>query len=511
MLHRVVRDHLDAFLDHAAESYEAPLPRYVREELRGYLRCGLHEHGFLRARCETCGHDLLIAFSCKSRGLCPSCAGRRMSNTAAHLVDRVIPAVPVRQWVLSLPMDVRAQAAFDAAFLTAAVRVFADVLRRRHRAWASGIGLDATEFAAITFVQRFGSSLNLNVHLHVVVVDGVFSRDASAALQFTQAPTPSPSDMAAMVQAIARRINRRVEKTKSVEPPPEGALARCAQLALFRGDVRRVADAPEASETARSEPEEPAATGAAVDCDGYNLEASVRIGANDDFGREHLLRYCARPPLALGRMSLLPTGKIAYRIKKLRGGKAKVRILTPLELLARLAAIIPPPRHPLVRFHGAFAPRSSWRRDVVPKPPSKDAQSKHPTHRPRSQNTDDDQPTRSRPRPLRSPTNSALVPQTEPLSSNVIAVHHWERLHAGALLATSPRLDWAQLLRRTFDVDALECPKCAGRIRVLNIVDDNATAKAILDELGIPAAPRPRARDPSLPFIADSEVYYDAP
>lgn len=266
------------------------------------------------------------------------------------------------------------------------------------------------------------------------------------------------------------------------------------------------------ADTAGSEPDEPAATGVAVDCEGYNLEASVRIAANDDFGREHLLRYCARPPLALSRMSLLPTGKIAYRIKKLRGGKAKVRILTPLELLARLAALIPPPRHPLVRFHGAFAPRSSWRRDVVPKPRSKDEHTRS-KHRPRSQDAEAfaDEPAPTRQRSPRSTSNSALVPHTEPLSPNVIAVHHWERLHAGALLAASPRLDWAQLLRRTFDVDALECPKCAGRIRVVNIVDDKATAKAILDELGIAAAPRPRARDPSLPFTADSEVYYDAP
>jgi len=55
------------FLQYAADSYDAPLPKYVRDELRGYLRCGLFEHGFLRARCEACGYDLLVAFSCKAR------------------------------------------------------------------------------------------------------------------------------------------------------------------------------------------------------------------------------------------------------------------------------------------------------------------------------------------------------------------------------------------------------------------------------------------------------------
>src|SRR5512142_967869 len=146
-LHRVVRAHLETFIAHARETYDAPLPKYVRDELRAYLRCGIFEHGFTRARCDTCGHDVLVAFSCKARGLCPSCAGRRMANTAAHVVDRIIPCVPVRQWVLSLPFDVRARAAFDARFLTEVIRAFASALRDRHRKWARSIALDDAELA----------------------------------------------------------------------------------------------------------------------------------------------------------------------------------------------------------------------------------------------------------------------------------------------------------------------------------------------------------------------------
>ena len=85
-----------------------------------------------------------------------------------------------------------------------------------------------------------------------------------------------------------------------------------------------------------------------------HLEATVRIAADDDFGREHLLRYGARPPMSLARLVELPNGKLGYRIKQLRNGRSKLRVMTPLELLARLAALIPPPRHPLVRFHGAL-------------------------------------------------------------------------------------------------------------------------------------------------------------
>jgi hypothetical protein len=137
----VVRTHLETFLAHARETYEAPLPRYVEDELRGYLRCGVFAHGFVRAHCDACGHDLLVAFSCLGRGVCPSCAGRRMASVAARLVDRVLPAVPVRQWVLSLPFELRALAAFRADVLAALVRIFVEAVDRRHRAWAKRVGI----------------------------------------------------------------------------------------------------------------------------------------------------------------------------------------------------------------------------------------------------------------------------------------------------------------------------------------------------------------------------------
>jgi Transposase zinc-binding domain len=88
-----------SFLAHARENYDGGLPRYVEQELRSFLKCGVFSEGFTRARCDACGHDLLVAFSCHGRSICPSCCGRRMANGAAHLVDRVLPDVPVRQYV----------------------------------------------------------------------------------------------------------------------------------------------------------------------------------------------------------------------------------------------------------------------------------------------------------------------------------------------------------------------------------------------------------------------------
>ncbi|NBX29629.1 hypothetical protein EBR04_04135 [bacterium] len=65
------------------EASERPVPRYVEEELRGYLECGILCFGFGRALCTGCGQGFVIAFSCKGRGVCPSCNGRHMAQTAA--------------------------------------------------------------------------------------------------------------------------------------------------------------------------------------------------------------------------------------------------------------------------------------------------------------------------------------------------------------------------------------------------------------------------------------------
>jgi hypothetical protein len=83
------------------------VPAYVEREFRRYLECGIFAHGFARAKCPGCGYDVLVALSCKGRGLCPSCNDRRVAETAAHLVDHVIPPLPVRQWVLSVPKRLR--------------------------------------------------------------------------------------------------------------------------------------------------------------------------------------------------------------------------------------------------------------------------------------------------------------------------------------------------------------------------------------------------------------------
>ncbi|WP_437905481.1 transposase [Sorangium sp. So ce327] len=92
-----------------------------------------------------------------------------------------------------------------------------------------------------------------------------------------------------------------------------------------------------------------------------------RIAADDDQGRERLVRHCTRLAFALARIELLPDGRIVYLLKTPRRGRTH-RVTCAMEFMARHAAWIPPPKIPLVTYHGVFGPRSSLRSAVTPKP-----------------------------------------------------------------------------------------------------------------------------------------------
>jgi hypothetical protein len=520
VLYAVVREHLETFLAHARETYDAPLPLYVEQELRGYLRCGVFAHGFVRAHCDSCGHDLLVAFSCKARAVCPSCAGRRMANTAAHLVDRVLPAVPVRQWVLSLPFELRRLAAFRAGVLSALCRIFHESVFARYAAWAESEDLGRAPTGAVTHVQRFGSSVNLHVHFHSMVLDGVFSRDERGRAVFHPAPAPTRRELALVLERVHERAATWLQRRgllgstgeSSQESPQQTSLDACAITAMQRGTVGALRDEPDGEHDVGGDASLEPADQEAVDHRGFNVHAGVRMAGDDDLGRERLMRYGARPPLALERLRRLPGGRIAYRIKKLRDGRAKHRIMTPLEFLARLAAIVPPPRFPLVRYAGVLGPRSPWRRDVTPSP-RQEVKACPPAS--------DDEPRGGVAKERRSPAPPATTPAAQSvvasvpiptasinatlLSPNVLSVQHWSRLLGGSLYAATRRVDWASLLRRCFDVDVLACTTCGGRLRVLGEVTDASVVKLVLDALGLPSdAPRvARARDPTDLFDDD--------
>src|ERR671924_1093630 len=177
VLYTVIAEHLETFLASLNDDPNATgLPLYVEREFYDYLRCGILAHGFLRLGCDTCKHELLVPFSCKRRGFCPSCAGRRMAQMAAHLVEQVIPWVPTRQWVVSVPVPLRYWMAASQD-LTATVHTIIRTTIGQYyvnQAVTHGVARQKAHPGSVTFIQRFGSAINLNLHFHVIFLEGVY-------------------------------------------------------------------------------------------------------------------------------------------------------------------------------------------------------------------------------------------------------------------------------------------------------------------------------------------------
>jgi hypothetical protein len=250
----------------------------------------------------------------------------------------------------------------------------------------------------------------------------------------------------------------------------------------------------------------------------FNLHASVHLAAHDDLGRERLCRYLARPAFSLARFGVRRDGLVVYRVKKAGRGRVKQRVMTPLECLGRLAAMVPPPRYPLLRLHGVLGPRHAWRARVVPHPPeshagcTKWARKKNKKEACGESAAGVEQGGVAVPRAELLPPSAlsgtgeaalALVPRAEavPTSTllatgeasrvapNILSIAHWERLLGGELYAPLSRLDWATLLRRTFDVDVKSCRACGGRMTVRAVVTDPASIAKLLRALRRPREP----------------------
>ena len=158
VLHQVIAEHLEPFLRTVAEAGDgAGLPQFVEREFRDFLLCGVYEAGVARFQCEGCGLDHLLPFSCKGRAWCPSCGGRRLTERAAHLVDAVLPWVPVRQSVLTLPYRLRYQLAWNHGLSRAVLRVYTRALLDVYRRDARTRGIVGGQTGIVTALQRAGA------------------------------------------------------------------------------------------------------------------------------------------------------------------------------------------------------------------------------------------------------------------------------------------------------------------------------------------------------------------
>jgi len=450
---------------------EKRIPKHVTEEFEAFLKCGILAHGFLRLKCEDCKHEKLVAFSCKKRGFCSSCGGRRMAESAAHLLDEVFPKVGVRQWVLSFPMPVRFILAknpkIQARVLTIVHRAITTYIRKK----AKQKGFRATlQPGAVTLIQRFGGSLNLNVHYHMLFLEGGYYETIQGPKYWWVNP-PTDNDIGDMVAILAKRVIRFLKKKGYFQDEIDAALpdgdmtqeellpelqAASVQSRIAMGErrgqrVRRLG----ALESRDYQPQlkgSLCATSA-----GFSLHAEVYCAPWEREKLEKLCRYIARPAIAEDRLKLSPSGEIVLRLKTKYSDGTSHLLFSGLEFVEKLAALIPPPRIHLTRFFGCLAPHAKIRSQIVPK-----------KEEPNTENTQ--------------VTNASN--ENAPKKKR--------------------RMGWAELLARVFAIDMKSCPKCSGELKIVAAIVEVTAIRKILGHLGLPDKPpdiSPARLSPQISFI----------
>jgi hypothetical protein len=375
LLYQVLAENLETFLDRC-QSAEHELPRYVEKELREYLTCGVLGNGFVRLKCSGCGkEERPLAFSCKGRGFCPSCTGRRMADTAARLVDNVFPKnVPVRQWVLSLPLEIRYRLAYDGKLLSDVLAVFLRVVRGWYCRQAKAAGYKDVRAGSVTSCQRFGGAININPHFHVLELDGVYANEEGKATPvFVPAAELEDEDVKTIVETTAQRViglpaRRGILDGDQLDPlAEESPLLAGVTAASVKGMIATGERAGMRVRRVLSEPAEGVRTGHLCYASrGFSLHAATAVAAGDRAALERLCKYVARPPLAVGRLTQVSDELLSFRLKTPWSDGTCAILLSPLELVEKISALVPPPRRNLVRYHGILAPHAKDREKVVP-------------------------------------------------------------------------------------------------------------------------------------------------
>jgi ribosomal protein S27E len=476
LLYQLVEKHYPALVEQLAFQGKS-LPTHVHREFEAYLKCGRLEHGFLRVRCDKCHFERLVAFSCKKRGFCPSCGAHRMAETAALLAEEVFPDVPLRQWVISFPFPLRY---LFAAHPQAMGKVLAIIYRTisTHLIHKAGYRLKDGATGAVTLIQRFGSALNLNIHFHILFLDGVYVYRDNRPPRFQRVKAPNKDELEDLVQLISQRVGRCLERQGLLEQDTESAWLELepaddtdAMPHLLGSSVSyRIAVGPQQGRKAfmirtirpldRPDP----GLERVAKANGFSLHARVNCEGHQKDKRERLCRYIARPAVAVPRLSLSSTGKVLYTLKTpYRDGTTQVAF-EPVDFIARLAALVPKPRVNLTRFHGVLAPNHRWRGLVTPA---------------------------KRGKGVMRPSDNDVVSPTE--------------RHAA--------MTWAQRLKRVFNIDIEVCSHCGGSVKVIACIEDQDVIDRILAHLrdkeqGTPTlphlAPPTRAPPATLSLFAGS-------
>lgn len=466
LLYKTIHQHLETFLQSLRQDPSARgLPDYVEGEFREFLRCGILAHGFLRYRCDSCAKELLVGFSCKKRGFCPSCLARRMSEMAAFLTDHVLPDENIRQWVVSLPIPLRYWCASNTKLTAKVNKIAVNEISSYYRGKAKSLGCEHKRMhtGMITFVQRFGSSLNLNVHFHILAVDGVYldRSDGNLLPQFITIKSPTDVELQQVIKKIAMKSVKALRKLGYLDDATEEVLATGLDplfvdepehaLAMAASVKQRIAFGVRRGQRVRTikrlihrafgyEEDEVTTTGPrCVAVNGFSLHAATRIKKSRRQALEQLIRYTARGPFSHKRLSMEGDGDLRYTLKTpWHDGTVAIK-LSPEELIEKLAALVPIPRFNLFRYSGVFAPNHKLRSQVV------------------------------------------LTPKIKPASCE------------DGELPPAIRYKWHHLLKRIFDIDINNCPACGGKdtMKFVAVIQDSAVVERFLNHLGYPARPPP--------------------
>ncbi len=371
-----------------------------------------------------------------------------MNERAAFLIDYVLPQTPVRQWVLSLPFRLRYLMAYDAALCNRVLNIFVREVARWYRFTAKAeLGLESVDDAkcgSVTFIQRFDSGLRLNVHFHMVALDGIFTTDPDGRAVFCAMPAPTDEEVAKVAIRVRKRVLKLIAEDDSRDDPlaeQEPLLAHVAQAAI----ANKTGLGPRAGRPTQrlyvATSGEPSVVYTATRCvnvDGFSLHANVRVKATERKRLEKLIRYVARSPISNDRLRELPDGRLAYDLKRVWSDGTRAVVFDPLEFIERLLPLVPPPRVNQVVYHGVLAPRSSIREQVVSSADGPDREKRKGGGRPKN-------------------------------------------------------YCWAELMRRAFGYEVLVCSKCGGKMSVIATIMDRETIKAILSASGHPADSPPKS------------------
>jgi hypothetical protein len=208
---------------------------------------------------------------------------------------------------------------------------------------------------------------------------------------------------------------------------------------------------------------------------GFSVHANVYIEAHDRFRLERLIRYAARPAVATERLSALPDGRLLYRLKRSWRDGTNAVIFERQDFMAKLAVLVPAPRAHLTRYHGILGPAAKWRPLIIPTGDENSSQT--PLHT--------------------QPSSQQSTPPTAPVMDAEPAPH--------TPCARKRNYTWAELMKRVFLVDVLQCERCGGPMKILAAIHPPDATRKILECLGLPSRAPPLA-----PAVSDFTAHMDS-